>query len=172
MVDKKKKVSNKNNPKTKSSRSQTKDLAFYKKLAEENLQGWQRAKADYQNLVRRQAQESENHAKFANEQLVLEILPLLDNFNHALNHLPSELADNNWVKGVMFIKNQLENILESQGVKAIECDGQEFDPAKHEAVAKEKAKDPKKKNRILEVLQTGYMMKDKVIRAARVKVAV
>lgn len=141
----------------------------FKKLAEENLRGWQRAKADYQNLVKRSAEEKIEVVTRANEQLILEILPLLDNLGHAVDHLPKELKGNSWVEGVTFIRIQLENILSDQNVAAMKSVGEKFDPNKHEAVEQVKG-DKKKSGEIIKEVQTGYMMGEKAIRVAKVKV--
>jgi molecular chaperone GrpE len=156
--------------KTKAKPRVIKNSAYFEKLARENLAGWQRAQADYQNLVKRTVAEQQEIRKQANTDLILELLPILDNFQHATNHLPPELADNSWVQGIMFIRTQLENILENQGVKSFVSVGKKFDPAKHEAVAKAKAKDREKVDTVFAETQRGYEMNGRIIRAARVKV--
>lgn len=145
------------------------ELTKYRALAEENLRGWQRARADYQNLVKQTAQEKEAWITSVNDQLILEILPVLDNFHHALKHLTAEQAEQDWVKGILFIKTQLENVLSAQGVQPIKSLHQKFDPHYHEAV--ERVNGPKEaKDKIVEEMQKGYCRKGRVIRAARVKV--
>lgn len=145
------------------------ELAKYRALAEENLRGWQRARADYQNLVKQAAQEKDAWVNGANDQLILEILPVLDNFNHALKHLTPAQAEQDWVKGIMYIKTQLENVIAAQGVAEIKSLNQKFDPHYHEAV--EKVSGPKEsKDKIVEELQKGYSRQGRLIRAARVKV--
>lgn len=145
------------------------ELKKFRDLAAANLRGWQRARADYQNLAKETAREKEVWVTAANEQLILEILPVLDNFNHALKHLPQELAQQDWVKGVIFIKTQLANILEHQGVSVINALHQPFDPHFHEAVAKVPGK-PEFRDKVVAELQKGYLRQGRVIRAARVKV--
>ncbi len=145
------------------------ELKKYQALAQENLRGWQRARADYQNLVKQTAQEKEAWITMSNEQLILEILPVLDNFNHALKHLSSEQAKQDWVKGIMFIKTQLENIFAAQGVSAIDSWHRPFDPHLHEAVEKVPGK-KELKDKVVEELQKGYRRQGRVIRPARVKV--
>lgn len=149
-----------------------KNAAYFEKLARENLAGWQRAQADYQNLVKRTVAEQAEIRQQANTGLILELLPILDNFQHATIHLPPELVDNSWVQGIMYIRTQLEGILENQGVKAFTSLGKKFDPAKHEAIAKTKAKDKAKVDTVFAETQRGYEMNGRIIRAARVKVYV
>lgn len=156
-------------PKDKKSAKKMSELEHFKQLAKDNLAGWQRAKADYQNLIKRTAEDAKKSAIFSNEQLILEILPVLDNFRHAINHVPENLQDDAWVQGVTFIKTQLENILSDQGVKEVEVEGENFDPEKHDAIEQVKSDLPK--DSIVEVLQPGYEMNGKIIRAAKVKVA-
>ncbi len=145
------------------------ELKKFRDLAEENLRGWQRARADYQNLLKQSAREKDDWVNTANEQLILEILPVLDNFNHALKHLSPEAARQDWVKGILFIKTQLENVLSAQGVSPLKSWHQPFDPHRHEAV--ETVPGPRElKDKVVEELQKGYLRQGRVIRAARVKV--
>ncbi|EKD49926.1 MAG: hypothetical protein ACD_63C00010G0002 [uncultured bacterium] len=144
----------------------------YKKLAKENLEGWQRAKADYENLKKRSAKEFEETVKAANEQLIVDLLPVVDNFNNALKHVPEDQKEGDWIKGILFIKRQMEDILTSQNVVPIESVGKKFDPKLHEAVGRAKGKSEKsKKEKIVEEIQRGYMLNGKVVRAAKVKVS-
>jgi len=168
---KRSKVSNKKS-KDQAKKISAKELALYKEKAAENLAGWQRAKADYQNLIKRTAAEKETAVKMANEQLILEMLPLVDNFKHACDHLPADLEGNDWIKGVLFIRDQLEKLLENEGAKPIASVGKKFDPEKHEAVERIKTKESGKKDIVVEEVQVGYTLRGKVIRPARVKVAV
>jgi len=87
------------------------DFEKCKKQAEEYLAGWKRAKADLINYKKRQEEVVQEFIKFASQDLILELLPMLDNFRLAAKHLPKELENSEWVKGVFQIKNQLENLL-------------------------------------------------------------
>ncbi|MFC1721763.1 nucleotide exchange factor GrpE [Patescibacteria group bacterium] len=157
---------------SKKTQSAKQDLAYFKDLAKKNLAGWQRAQADYQNLVKRTAAEGQKCQEFANEELISELLPIVDNFQHATDHLPPDLKDNDWVQGILFIQTQLEKILANQNVVPIEAVGKKFNPDIHEATAREKVKDRNEKDTVLAETQKGYKMNGKVIRAARVKVGV
>jgi molecular chaperone GrpE len=144
-------------------------LKEYKKKAETNLEGWKRAKADYINLKKRVESSNQAAVKYANESLILSLLPILDNFQSAYSTLSKDIEDNNWVKGIGYIKNQLELFLKDNNVEKIEVVGKKFDPEFHEAV--ESVKSSEGEGTIIEEILKGYKMKDRVIRPAKVKVA-
>lgn len=158
-------------PKTeKKTKPKKKDaLAECQAKMEEYKAGWLRAKADYANLQKRTTVHSSEAIKYANASLILELLPVVDNFGSAYGALPPELESNDWVKGIGFIKQQLEKLLEDNQVKVIKAIGEKFDPNFHEAV--EEMKSDKEKGTIVEEVSRGYKLEDKVIRPARVKVA-
>lgn len=145
-------------------------LEFWRKKAEEHLDGWKRAKADYLNLKKDSQKEKEELIKFSNAALVIEVLPIYDHLKLAFNHLPKELENNEWVKGIAGIKKQTQGFLESLGIKEIKTVGEKFDPNFHEAVAHEK-KDGFKTDIIFEEVKPGYVTEGKVLYPAKVKVA-
>lgn len=116
--------------------------------------------ADFANYKKRMKREIEETRKRSNENLIVDLLDVIDNFERALSSINDE--------GLKLIYNQLKNILEREGVKPIEV-GLKFDPFKHEAI--ETVKDESKEDwEVIEELQKGYMLHDKVIRHSRVKV--
>ncbi|MBI2453339.1 nucleotide exchange factor GrpE [Candidatus Peregrinibacteria bacterium] len=125
-----------------------------------------RALADLVNFKRRVEEEKKHFVHFANAGLLQEILQVVDNFERALSLVPENLKENDWVKGVISIENQLKTILVKQGVKEIKTLGEKIDPYLHEAIMTEKGE----KNIILEVYERGYMLDDKILRPAKVKV--
>lgn len=132
--------------------------------------GWQRTQADFENFRNRNQSEKVELIQSANKDLVMEILPILDNFERALNHKPKELNDNEYVKGLEYIKIQLENILIGYNLEKIKVSaGDEFDPNIHEAISVE-TNSKYKENKILEIIESGYRLNGKVIRPAKVKV--
>ncbi|MFA5069991.1 MAG: nucleotide exchange factor GrpE [Patescibacteria group bacterium] len=145
-------------------------VEFWKAKAEEHLNGWKRAKADYLNLKKDAQKEKEDLIKFSNAALVIEILPIYDHLKLAFYHLPKELENSNWVKGISGIKKQTQDFLESLGIKEIKTIGEKFDPNFHEAVVHEK-KEGFKTDIIFEEIKPGYMMEGKVLYPAKVKVA-
>ena len=146
------------------------ELAQWKKLAEENLQGWQRAKADFVNYKRQEAEARQDFIKYANEDLISALLPVLDNFDHAYSSLPASLKNDEWVRGVGYVKDQLKAVLTNVGVEEVAAAGADFDPNFHEAVEAITAPGAGKKLKIAGVVRKGYKLKGKLIRPARVKV--
>ena len=127
-----------------------------------------RLQADYENFRRRTRQEKEDLYKYASEQLVVRLLPVLDNFDRALAAEGESLQD--FKSGVEMIYQQLQDVLSEEGVTAIPAVGEPFDPAKHEAVLREDSAEYPE-NTIIEEFRRGYALKDKVIRPSMVKVA-
>ena len=143
-----------------------KALAEEKARAETNLDGWQRAQADFINYKRRSEQEKEEIGKFANAILMLNLLPILDDLERAFTSVPPRLAKHNWVDGVRLIERKLQASLEAQGLSQIRALGEPFDPNLHEAVMQGKGKE----NIVVDELQKGYKLHDRVIRPSRVVV--
>ncbi|MDA2936040.1 nucleotide exchange factor GrpE [Patescibacteria group bacterium AH-259-L05] len=139
-----------------------------KKQAEEYLNGWKRAKADYINREREIEKEKAEWIKFANKDLVLQLLPVLDSLNQSLDHIPKDIGESEWVKGVAQIKIQFEKFLQGQGIEKIKTVGEIFNPEYHEVIGKGEAGEKSKENVIVQEVQTGYMMHNKVIRTAKV----
>lgn len=130
-----------------------------------------RLAAEMQNYKKRNETEKSNMLKYANEDLAKSLLPILDNFERAIRLDDNDLSDevSKFLSGFKMIYGSFVNVLNNIEVKEIECNGLEFDPVYHQAVLTEKD-ETKPSGVILEVLQKGYMYKDKVIRPAMVKV--
>lgn len=141
-------------------------LAAEKARAESYLAGWQRAQADFINYKRRAENDKSESTKFANAMLILNLLPVLDDFQRALASVSASLAGLNWVEGVQLIYRKLETILESQGLTQIKAVGEKFDPHFHEAVIYKDGDE----GTVMEELQRGYRLHDRVIRPALVVV--
>jgi len=133
---------------------------YYNRLA--------RAQADYENLKRRMNEERERLTNYAAENLITDILPVLDNFQRALENQKD--CSDEFVAGVEMIYKQLQDVLKKDGVEEMNPLGEDFDPNKHEAVMQVESEEYEE-NKIIEVLRKGYILKDKVIRPAMVKVA-
>ncbi|MFA6296122.1 MAG: nucleotide exchange factor GrpE [Patescibacteria group bacterium] len=153
-------------------KNENKEIEELKKKSDEYLNGWKRAQADYQNLRKQTAKDQVDFVKFANENVILEIIPVLDNFQSAYNAVPKDLENNPWVQGIKFIKKQLEDVLAKNGVKQIECLNKEFDPKCHEAVNYKEEKDKEKKEKLVvcKEIFKGYELNGKIIRPAKVEV--
>jgi len=137
-----------------------------KAKAEEYLAGWQRAQADFANYKRRAEQDKEEISYLANANLILSILPALDDMERALAAIPARLAKHNWIDGVSLIERKLQASLELQGLTQIEALGKPFDPNFHEAMRQDKGKE----GIIVEEIQKGYTLKNRVIRPSQVVV--
>ena len=129
-----------------------------------------RIAAEMVNTLRRKDEETNRLLKYSNESLITELLPVIDNFERALNVDAKTVDVESYQKGMTMIYNSLKNILEKFEVKEIEAIDKEFDPSFHQAVMQEE-KEGTKENIVIEVLQKGYTYKDKVIRPAMVKVS-
>jgi molecular chaperone GrpE len=141
-------------------------LAEEKKKAEEYLASWQRTQADFINYKRRTEQERQELASYANASLVLKLLPVLDDLERAIEHIPPDYADHDWVEGVKLVERKFKSILEEQGVKPMKALGEPFDPALHEAIRQASGEE----GIVLEEFQKGYTLNDKLLRPARVVV--
>ena len=135
--------------------------------AAENLDGWQRALAEFQNYRKRLDRDRQGEQAIMKGELIKKVLPVLDDLERALQNRP---ADDAWVGGIELIQRKLQAILEAEGVKRIEAMGSQFDPNFHEAVAKEPAEGAES-GQVIEVIQQGYMLGDRVIRPTQVRVA-
>jgi len=131
--------------------------------------GWQRTQADFVNYKKQSSEERNSLISSANSDLIYNILPVLDNFKLAADHMPAELAENNWAQGIKQVERQLESILLNEGLKRIESVGLQFDPNLHEAI--EHIESDKSENEILEEVLPGYILNEKVLRPATVKVS-
>jgi molecular chaperone GrpE len=147
--------------------SLTSQLREAEKKAAEYKDGWARAQADFQNYKKRLERDNELTYISMKGDIVKKILPALDDLERALQNRP---ADNGWANGIELIARKLQNVLESEGIKRIEAEGAEFDPNFHEAISHEPA-DGVKSGFVIGVVQNGYMLGERVIRPALVRVA-
>lgn len=154
--------------------------------ADKYLEGWKRCQADFENYKKRQADSQKDLLRYSTQNVVMQILPVVDNFHASTDHIPEAQKNDPWVVGIMHIQKQLEQVLSDNGVEEIDVKvGDNFDPAMHEAVEDMacvscKSKDYKFQNKIKRVVLKGYKMGparnashsdaggDRVIRAARV----
>lgn len=126
-----------------------------------------RVQAEFVNYKKRTEEEKIKLFKMASKDMIIKVLPVLDNLERAINHTPEELKDSDWVKGLGHIKSQFENILKEEGLEIIETVGRDFDYNIHEVVSFEEDK-KKKEGEILKEFQRGYKLNDTVIRPAKV----
>ena len=128
-----------------------------------------RAYADTENMQKRLKAEAENSRKYRIQSFALDILPVIDNFERALSQGAKD-ENNAFYKGVEMIYRQLKEALNKEGVTEIDALDKEFDPNYHQAIMTAKV-EGKKAGVVVEVLQKGYMLKDRILRASMVKVS-
>ncbi len=142
-------------------------LAELKTKAAESQDGWQRSLADFQNYKKRVDRDNEMLRVSMRGDLIKKALPVLDDLERAMQNRP---ADNSWANGIDLIIRKFQNILDSEGVKRIEAKGAAFDPAFHEAISHEPSIEVAS-GHVIDVVQNGYMIGERVIRPALVRVA-
>lgn len=140
--------------------------------ASEYLEDWKRTQAEFENYKKRQAASEKELRGYLIEKLVLDIIPVLDNFRSATMHVPAEQKESPWVVGIQYIEKQLESVLTDNGMETIEVkEGEEFDPKLHESISVEEGGEGSgKKHIVAKVLQKGYKFGNRVIRPAKVTI--
>ncbi|HVX56379.1 MAG TPA: nucleotide exchange factor GrpE [Candidatus Saccharimonadales bacterium] len=151
-------------PKARKKDNQTHDDAQVQELTA----ALQRERADAVNLRRRYEAEIANLRTSVKANVISQLLPVIDNFERALKHVPKELESNDYIKGVQAVVKQFEKTLADLGVEKIKTVGEPFDPNLHEAVSMEEGEGGHPV--VSEELQAGYRTGDQVIRHAMVKV--
>ena len=143
------------------------ELVEFKQKVEEYLNNWKRERADFINYKKEEAERMVNLMKYGKEDIILEILPILDNIYLAEKSIPKHIEEDNWIKGFKMIQKQLEDFLKQKGIEEIETVGKQFNPETMEAIQEEDGDEPGK---VKEELQKGYIMDGKVLRPAKVRV--
>lgn len=124
--------------------------------------------SEFENYKRRTTKERADLFKTANQESILAMLPVLDDFERALAAMPQTEENQKTREGVDLIYNKLKNTLTQKGLKEMEANGKPFDPDFHEAITKIPAPSEDLKEKIVDVLEKGYFLHDKVIRFAKV----
>lgn len=138
--------------------------------AQQYLAGWQRARAALDNFRKQAAAAGADERARARAAVIEPLLALSDNFAAMTQHVPADLANNSWTAGVLHIARQLESLLADYGVERITPAGEQFDPTQHEAVAQVPQADHAS-GLVVEVIQSGYRVGDRIVRPAKVKIA-
>lgn len=139
-------------------------------LADDYQQRSLRTQADFDNFRKRTQKEKEDFAKYASSKLITELLPIIDNFERAIS-AAGDIADNDsFAKGVGMIFRQLEGVLKAEGLEPMEAVGQPFNPEFHQAIMQVES-DEHEEGIVVEEVQKGYKLKDRVLRPAMVKVS-
>lgn len=130
-----------------------------------------RKQADLENYRKRMIRDKENAVQFANQQILLDMTSIIDDFERAIRSAEESRDYDSFHDGIVLIENQLTNMLERKwGLKRFDSEGDVFDPQKHEAVTTE-SRDDHEESMVLEDYQKGYMLNDRVLRSAKVKVS-
>jgi len=136
----------------------------------EYLAGWQRTRADFLNYKKEELERIEGFLKYAGEEMILKLLPVLDNFDLAEEKMPESLKQDENVKGVLQLRAQILDFLKFHGVEEIKTEGNKFDPNLHEA-AETVENSGAEAGIILEQINKGYKIQGRLLRPARVKVS-
>jgi molecular chaperone GrpE len=137
---------------------------------QEFLDGWQRARAEFANYRKRVEREQEEaRSRIAGETLV-RVLAIMDDLDRALRDRPAEPEAAAWAEGIELIYRKFQALLEAEGVQLIQAEGQAFDPSLHEALSHEES-EAHAEGQVIEVVQRGYRIGDRVLRPALVRVA-
>ena len=151
-----------------------KDFQECEKQKNDYLAGWQRAQADFLNYKKEEAERVENFLKYAQEEFIFKILPVLDNFEIAEKKIGEDLKeDDENIKGLLQIKIQIQDLLKSFNVEEVKSIGENFNPDLHEAIEEIAGEGPFKSGKpgtIIEEIQKGYKINDRLLRPAKVKV--
>jgi len=146
------------------------ELVKAKATAEEHYSQLQRLQADFDNYRKRTQKEKTELIKYASERLVGELLPVLDNFDRAVSAAKVNPDFTSFSQGVEMILRQMQTALSTEGLKAMEAVGQPFDPNLHDAVLRVDS-DDYPENTVVEEIQKGYYLKEKLLRPCMVKVS-
>lgn len=136
----------------------------------EYLDGWQRARAELANARKRFQKEQQQSYSNAKADVLIRLLPIIDDFERAIETLPEDLQDHRWVEGIKLIQCKAQGLLEQEGVAPIDAVGQEFDPFRHQAVTHEPCDDVPE-GHVIGQMQRGYRLGDRVLRPCMARVS-
>jgi len=145
------------------------ELALTDKEATEYLDCLKRLKAEFENYKKRSLKEKERIVKFANEDLIKQFFPLLDDLERALESVKGSKNSASFLEGIKIILVQFKHLLKNQGVEEIKAQGEEFNPYFHEAIMQVESNEYPD-NLVVEEIRKGYKLKDRILRPAMVKV--
>ncbi len=145
-------------------------LTEAKAKADEYLDGWQRARAEFANYRKRADKERDEAYQTGAVETLRKLIPIIDDFDRAIANVPADKANDEIIKGFTLIHRKLTTLLENAGIKMINPVGEEFNPAYHEAIGHDESSNVPS-GHVSTVLQKGYLYGDKVLRPALVRVA-
>jgi molecular chaperone GrpE len=150
--------------------SQLKQMDLFKAMADEFKDGWQRERAEFSNYRKLVERTQEEERQNRTVEIIKKYLVILDDLERAIKTRPADGPAKEWSNGIELIVRKLQGILDCEGVKRIPAEKESFDPARHEAISHEESPDHKS-GQIIEVVQQGYTIGDRVLRPAQVRVA-
>lgn len=140
---------------------------------QEYLNGWKRCLADFENYKKEETGRITKTRWYNKAEVCLEVIKVLDNFQRMNICLPQELHENEWVKGVLMVENQLISALKEIGLEEIKAQGKKFNPEFHEAleIAEVTGAEAGESEIIIEVLEKGWLLDNKVLKPSKVKIS-
>ncbi len=146
------------------------ELEQAKAQSQEYLEGWQRARAEFANYKKRVARDQEDARLRIAADTLSKYLGVIDDLERALKERPDDGEAAAWAEGIELIYRKMFGVLETEGVKVIDADGEHFDPTLHEAISHDESDDHEEGD-VIEVVQPGYRLGERVLRPAMVRVA-
>ena len=146
------------------------ELAEARSKVDEYLDGWQRSRAEFSNYKKRVERDASQTYQQAAGSVLRQFLGVADDLDRALKNRPHKGEGAVWSKGIELIYRKLLSALEAEGVTPIQALGEQFDPAFHEAIMSEESNEHES-GQIIEIVEQGYMLGDRILRPARVRVA-
>lgn len=150
--------------------SQLEELDDLRKKVDDFSDGWQRERAEFANYRKRISRDQDTEKQNSKLTILRKYLDIHDDLELAIKNMPDHVKSDAWVNGIMLIYQKLSNLLNGEGMQPIPAENSAFDPAFHEAISSEEV-EGFESGKIIEVVQKGYMIGDRVIRPARVRVA-
>lgn len=150
--------------------SQLEKLDDLQKQLDEFSEGWQRERAEFANFRKRSARDDEFNRESSRLDILRKYLEIHDDFDLAIRNMPQEVRDNGWASGIFLIQQKLANLLKGEGLEPISDEDGEFDPHVHEAISLEENPNVES-GKIIETVQQGYKIGERVVRPSRVRVA-
>ena len=150
--------------------SQLEELDDLRKKVDDFSDGWQRERAEFANYRKRITRDQDTEKQNSKLAILRKYLDIHDDLELAIKNMPDHVKSDAWINGIMLIYQKLSNLLDGEGMQPIPAENSAFDPAFHEAISSEEV-EGFESGKIIEVVQKGYMIGDRVIRPARVRVA-
>jgi len=150
--------------------SQLEEIDHLTMKVDEFSDGWQRERAEFANYRKRMGRDLDTQKANFKTDIIKKYLAVKDDLERALKNMPESLQEEPWINGIILINQKLSSLLDGEGIELIPAEGQAFDPQIHEAITNEE-NDEVESGFIIEVVQQGYKLGDRVIRPAKVRVS-